>query len=783
MTVNPGNPSRAIAFVSTEFGPAFASVDSNDNFISFFVLRSTGFVKVASLATGSQPAQVLSADLDGNGVTDLIVRNAGDGTIWVFPGDGDGWFFPPRELSVGVGASDVEVADLQQNGRLDIVYTNRIAGEVGVVENLGGGIFAPPVVYRAGPGPYGVTGTASPSPVSSLEGTTSVAVVTSTPDGIPSLVALNPGSGSLGLLSALGDGRLSNPTYIPTPTAGLVVRAIDFNGDGQTGLAVLSPQGLFIYRSDGQGGFLPPTELAVGFDPNGLTVADLTGNGKADLLVSDPLGDVLVLMGNGDGTFQPVRNLDTQVALAVYAPNGTSPAAFVFANQLTDQLLVQTVGGGTTVLGDASTGLITPGAVTLADLNNNGILDLIVANSGSNNVLVYPGLGNGEFGPALNGGNGYFTGTNPVGITVADLTGNGRLDLIIANKGSNDVSILINEPGPHGEPTFVPGPLLAAGVGPVATAVMTPTGQATPDLLVADSGSNQVLLLQGLGNGFFNDQSPTAYSVGTNPTQLLLGNFTAGSGLDLVTVNSGSDNLTLISGLGTSSPVSQTLSSGGTDPTSAIAVPFPENGLDNLVVGNNGDGNISLFQGGDNGFNLTSVVSSAGLPNPSALALASFSNSAMEFYATNDGEASASLLGFQLEESSASVSTAGITGASAQLVSLNESSLALLGTLLTITLETTDTEGAVEGVAAASGPGGAGQSLYGRTDSSDEIEELGDSIAVKGANSPSQSTWARYVTGVDQAIEKLRSEADARLLQEQQAPKARRPWHILPRRE
>ena len=57
---------------------------------------------------------------------------------------------------------------------------------------------------------------------------------------------------------------------------------------------------------------------------------------------------------------------------------------------------MQTVGGGTTVLGDASTGLITPGAVTLADLNNNGILDLIVANSGSNNVLVYPGWGMGR---------------------------------------------------------------------------------------------------------------------------------------------------------------------------------------------------------------------------------------------------------------------------------------------------------------------------------------------------------------------------------------------------
>ena len=238
------------------------------------------------------------------------------------------------------------MADLQQDGRLDIVYTDRLSGEVGVLENLGGGSVRSPVLYRAGPGPYGVTGTADPSPVSSLEGTTSVAVGTFTAGGLPSLVALNPGSNTFGLLSGLGDGRLSNPTYVPTPATGLVVRAIDFNGDGQTGLAVLSPDGLFIYRSDGQGGFLPPTELDVGFEPNGLTVADLTGNGNADLLVSNPLGDVLVLIGNGDGTFQPVQNLDQQVALAVYAPNGTRPAAFIFADQLTDQLVVQTVGGG-----------------------------------------------------------------------------------------------------------------------------------------------------------------------------------------------------------------------------------------------------------------------------------------------------------------------------------------------------------------------------------------------------------------------------------------------------
>jgi len=65
---------------------------------------------------------------------------------------------------------------------------------------------------------------------------------------------------------------------------------------------------------------------------------------------------VQVLVGNGDGTFQPVQNLDKQVSLAVYAPNGSAPAAFIFADQLTDQLIVRTVGGVTTVLGNAASG-------------------------------------------------------------------------------------------------------------------------------------------------------------------------------------------------------------------------------------------------------------------------------------------------------------------------------------------------------------------------------------------------------------------------------------------
>ncbi len=231
---------------------------------------------------------------------------------------------------------------------------------------------------------------------------------------------------------------------------------------------------------------------------------------------------------------------------------------------------------------------------------------------------------------------------------------------IIANKGSNTVSILINEKVGNSF-TFVPGPGLQAGDGPVATVLGNVAGSPLPDLLVADSSSNQVLLLEGIGNGFFNDQEPTIYQVGTDPSALYLGQFTGGPGQSLATINSGSNTVTLISGLGSASPAIQSISSGGLDPTAGLTVTLPGSGLESLMVANNGDGNISLLTGGASGLDLSSVVSSAGVPNPSALALSGFNGGELEFYATSEGEASATLLGFQLEESGGGIPTGSLS--------------------------------------------------------------------------------------------------------------------------
>jgi len=779
VTVNPNDPSRDIAWLpNTDQGPVLVSVDADDDAISFYVYRDGGFVRVGSLATGRLPAQIIAADLSGDGLTDLVVRNAGDGTLSVYFGSrligpisplDPPTFTAPLTIPVGLGVSDVQADDTTGSGALDLVVTNKLTAQVSVLLNLGNDTFTAPAPYRAGT-EFSEIDPGSAPEVTSLEATAGVAAGSFTTGGPTDLVTINPGSNTLDVLAGLGQGRFADPVAIQTASPAQVVRVADFTGNGIDDLAVLTANGLSIYLGNGQGGFLPPTTYAVPSESDGLTVADLLGNGKLDLLVGDAYGDVLVLLGNGDGTFQPYHEANQAVELAVADLTGNGSKDIIYADQGLDRVVVAYGAGNSSVLANQSTGLLDPGAVKLADLNGDGIPDLIVANSGSNNVLIYPGLGDGQFGPAINGGNGYFVGDNPVGITVANLTGP-LPDLVIADKGSNQVSILLNQSEQGGALSFSAGPRLnSGGSGPVSTVVGNFTGGAFPDMLVTNSQSNDVVLLPGVGQGFFNDQNPRTYSVGTDPGPTVVGNFNGQT--DLVTVNAGSNDLTLISGFEGANPTTSTITSGGVEQDTAFA--FGSGGFEDLVVGNGGDGALALFEGGPAGLSLTSVENEPNLPDPTALAFSALSGGQVQFYAATAGRESAELVALSLGVESAFISSSTASSAAnpvAQLVPLSESSLPLVATVLTLTIAVPGAElniGLVETettAVAAFLPGtgvsvGQGLSLEGRGgpggDDGAELDVPGEGVA--GAVPAAIAPWQRYVIGQDEALEQFRRE-------------------------
>jgi hypothetical protein len=765
VTINSGVPSRDIAAVATNQGVLLASVDATGNAVSWFAYHNGQFRLMGTLATGLEPAQIVSANLNsGGGDDDLIIRNAGDGTLTIYMSNPlAGGFLPRITLTVGPGISNVSVADINQDGRPDILLANQTSGLVEVISNDGDGRFSQPTLYRAGVGLSAVIGGTGTTPISlfSQDGTIGVAAATPVRGGSPEIVAVNSGAETLGVLTSLGNGRFANPYSLPMTGPAQVVRVADLTGHGVDDLVILGADGVTIWLGNGQGGFSQETTYNVGPDPTGLTIADGYGDKVPDIFVGNAFGDVLVLLGEGNGLFQHPTLVDQSVALAVTYPRGSRNPTFIYSDQASDSVVVKSGSQVPEVLGNRTTGLLAPGAPVLADLNGDGIPDLIVVNTGANDVLVYPGLPGGGFGPALNNGNGFATGTNPVAVVVANL--NGRPDLIVADEGSNDVTILFNEPQGNSF-TFVPGPRINAGQGPVGLLYGDMYGNGTDDLVVSDSGSNSIMVLPSLGNGFFDDANPTVISQSSG--QIFAGLFGSATGLDIVALDPENSEVTLISGLSTGSPTSQAFSSGGLHPDAAFTV-TGSNGFDDLVVANYVDGRVALLTGGPQGLTLAQVDDSLDLQNPTGLALASLQNNNLEVYAATAGQESATLLGFSLGGlggSSSSRDSHALT-----LLPLSDSSLPLIATLLTPTLNLNatneETSGSAQQVAAvvalATTATGLGQGPFLRKAGDGDVgdSELADesgAVTAAGTEKAGLSPWRRIEMGLDEAFEEFR---------------------------
>ena len=308
-----------------------------------------------------------------------------------------------------------------------------------------------------------------------------------------------------------------------------------------------------------------------------------------------------------------------------------------------------------------------PGAIVAGDFNGDGRTDLAVANTGSDDVSVLLGNGDGTFQNQVP----YATGFEPSAIVAGDFTGDGRTDLAVANYGSNDVSVLLG----NGDGTFQNQVPYAAGSAPspswwgTSTATAAPTwpspttspttcrccwatatapsrtrcgtrwgsGQAPrggrlqrrwrlTDLAVANYGSNDVSVLLGNGDGTFQNQ--VRYAAGFGPSALVAGDFTGDGRPGLLTVNSGSNDLTLITDFTGSSP-SRTFASGGLDPVAALMF-HSGNGFDNLIVANNGDGHVALLKGSAEGL-ILDPHDIQDLLSPTALALSSFTGGRSKF--------------------------------------------------------------------------------------------------------------------------------------------------------
>lgn len=308
-------------------------------------------------------------------------------------------------------------------------------------------------------------------------------------------------------------------------------------------------------------------------------------------------GDYLVRIGSSAGVTAVAGLTGNPADLSLQA-GASSPTSAISS---TEAISTSEIFGAATTFGVGSA----PAAVAGGDVNGDGIADLVVANRASNDVSVLLGRGDGTFAPAVN----YPAGTGPVSVALGDFNLDGAIDIAVAAEGSNAVSVLLGK----GDGTFAPAVSIAVGAAPQSLAVGDWNGDGFLDLVVANSGDNNVSVLLGKGDGTF---APAVnYPVGTAPGSVAVADLNGDGVLDLAVADGGSNEVSVLLGQrdGTFGPA--VTFAVGTDPLSIAAGDLNGDGVQDLAVADNGSGDVRLLLGkGDGTFTTAHSYATAGAP-------------------------------------------------------------------------------------------------------------------------------------------------------------------------
>ena len=291
-----------LGMVSTDFDGA-----STQGYVSTRLQSTAGaFVMPTRFGVGRGPANLVVADVNGDGKPDLVVANANDQTVTVRLADParPGYFLPAIVLTTpGRTPLDVAVGDLNGDGKMDIVVAASGANSVLVFTQGAVGTFNAPVAYAVGGDPQAVT-------VADLDG-----------NGFADL-AVATTANTVSVVLQTSAGIFASAVDFVTGVQPVAIKAADLNGDGKLDLltanygATLSPgtQGLSVLLQGAPGTFAAPVHYATGYRAVALAVGDLNADGKPDVAVAceglpgDPGAVSVFLQGATAGILLPAAN-------------------------------------------------------------------------------------------------------------------------------------------------------------------------------------------------------------------------------------------------------------------------------------------------------------------------------------------------------------------------------------------------------------------------------------------------------------------------------------------
>jgi hypothetical protein len=372
-------------------------------------------------------------------------------------------------------------------------------------------LFASKVDFTAGTSPEGIA-------ISDIDG-----------DGKPDVIVTNQVSGNVSVFrnvsssGSISGGSFSNRVDFPASWPHAVTIG-DIDGDGKPDMIVTNFAGntVSVFRNNSISGsittssFDTKVDFPTGAGPYGVAIGDIDGDGKPDLVV----------LNYSDNTVSVYKNTSTTGIIST----GSFAARIDFSS-----------GSG-------------PTAISVGDLDGDNKPDLVVTNSGSGNVSVFrntstPGsITSGSFATRVD----FTTGTNPYQVAICDVDGDGKPDLAVTNTGSNTISVFrnISTPGNFTTSSFATKVDFNSGSNPRGISFTDINGDGKPDLIVANQFIYTVSVFRNTSSpGLINASSFAAmidFPTGNGPYGVAISDIDGDGKPDLVLASSQANSITVL---------------------------------------------------------------------------------------------------------------------------------------------------------------------------------------------------------------------------------------------